>query len=120
MKVLEYSRHTTLDQVTVNYFYAGTDTGLYAFAKKDGTGFALTEMDLPTLSQGVWRLITDLPGSITDIKTTGLTSNPNKNQSDFTFIITQEGLTSTLYRIPIKDTVAQTFATMYVLARKQE
>ena len=116
VKVLEYSRHKSNDTVSVNYFFAGTDQGLYVFSKKDGTGFALTEMDLTYLAQGVWRHIDNISGSITDVKTLG-SIGAALDQGGLYVVTTEEGLKSTVYRIPILASVQATFANNFVLAQ---
>ena len=75
VNVLEYARRTTA-QGNTNYFFAGTDDGLFVFANPDGTGFNVTDFGLmcqKPFCSGVWYKITTISGSITDIKTTGNT-----------------------------------------------
>lgn len=70
---LEYSRRTGMN---ANYFFAGTDNGLYVFAHADGTGFLVTELGLLSaapFTTGTWHKIAAFSGAITDIKTSGNT-----------------------------------------------
>lgn len=72
VQVLEYTRQETGS--TNNYFFAGTNTGLFAFTAPNGTGFdvaTLTDLDQPPFTTGVWQKITALPGAVIDVKTTG-------------------------------------------------
>ncbi|HEV2601199.1 MAG TPA: hypothetical protein VGT41_02785 [Candidatus Babeliales bacterium] len=111
---LEYSRQGTpvatlpvtfTDQP--NYFFAGTQTGLYVFAQPNGSGFpqsSLTTLDLPPFSNGVWFKAENIVGSITSVKTIGnnlyvLASNSSKT----------EPLKSRLYSIPFAATVNSMF-----------
>lgn len=115
VKVLEYSRHSAADTVNLNFFYAGTDKGLFVFSKKDGSGFAFDELNLPTLAQGVWRLVPEFTSSITDIKTLGYYSNTNPN--GLYIVTTDVGLASTLYRVPFAGSGQALFTTKYILAQ---
>lgn len=75
VNTLEYSRRRTSDGNT-NYFFAGTDNGLYVFAKPDGSGFNVTEFGLLSaapFTTGMWHKIATLSDAITDIKTSGNT-----------------------------------------------
>lgn len=103
---LEYSRQTT-QEGNENYFFAGTETGLYAFSDS-GNGFnatALGELDQPPFIDGSWRRIEGIDGAVIDIKTSGaklyvLTMNHSVEQP---FI-------STLYSIAYADTLDTMFA----------
>lgn len=120
VKVLEYSRQAAdqLVQYTFNYFFAATDNGLYVFSNKDGSGFTVDQLNqgLTALADGMWQRISDIPGSITDIKTLGIRPSLLTNVGLYV-ITTQEGFLSTVYRIPIQPTVRETFATKYILAQ---
>lgn len=75
VNVLEYARRTT-GQGATNYFFAGTDNGLYVFAKPNGEGFNVTELGLLSaapFTTGMWHKISNLSEPITDIKTSGKT-----------------------------------------------
>lgn len=70
--VLEYSRRTE-DEGDQNYFFAGTESGLYAFSV-GGNGFnvnTLTTLDEPPFIGGNWERIDGIDGAIIDIKTSG-------------------------------------------------
>lgn len=118
IKILEYSRcPSSLQQA---YFFAGTDQGLFAYAKRIGmAGFnVVNELDLLTLAaQGQWFDIgTDLNipefnESIIDIKSTGLA----------VFTVTRSvvngAMVSTLYASPLQTDLATMFATRYIVAQ---
>lgn len=88
VKVLEYSKQPA--GLATNYFFAGTNAGLFVFAQGNGltaTGFDasllghpdLGELDKAPFSTGSWQKIVNnpkdeqtIPGSIIDIKTSGL------------------------------------------------
>ncbi|MEX0849158.1 MAG: hypothetical protein WD055_02920 [Candidatus Dependentiae bacterium] len=75
VNTLEYARRTE-NQGDTNYFFAGTDKGLYAFAKEDKNGFNVTEFDLlcsDTFQDAQWHKISALSAPIVDIKTSGNT-----------------------------------------------
>jgi hypothetical protein len=103
--VLEYSRRTAAEGDT-NYFFAGTENGLYAFSD-DGNGFNATTLGLlneAPFINGEWSKIDIIPGAVIDIKTSGaklyvLTQEKSKEQP---FIIT-------LYSIEFQDTLATMF-----------
>ncbi len=73
VKVLEYSRRTEA-QGSQCFFFAGTDKGLYVFAKEDGEGFTPSELNLDQAitTTGKWHPIESFQTPIVDIKTTGL------------------------------------------------
>lgn len=104
--VLEYARQLTGS--TNNYFFAGTQNGLFVFSV-NGNGFdvaSLGNLNAAPFSTGSWQLAPNLSGSIVDIKTTG----------NMLYVITQTPATATtsmqssLYRIPFATTVAAMFA----------
>jgi hypothetical protein len=103
---LEYSRQTFLEGNT-NYFFAGTDNGLYVFSN-GGNGFnvnTLSTLDLPPFSTGNWSQVTQIPGSIVSITTSG------KSLYVLTFASTaQAPLQNNLYSIPFAPTVSAMFA----------
>lgn len=103
-KVLEYARQ--LSGTTTNYFFAGTEKGLFVFAQLDGTGFDVASfgfLDQPPFSNGGWLQIKNITGAIIDIKTTGNTL----------YIITQEtscnALVSKVLRINFQPTIGLMF-----------
>lgn len=69
---LEYSRRLLAEGAT-NYFFAGTQTGLYVFADSNGNGFSVSELTALNTSpfNGLWHKIDAIPGSIIDIKSDG-------------------------------------------------
>lgn len=76
VQVLEYSRRTSAEDDT-NYFFAGTENGLFAFATTttDGEGFNVDELstlDQPPFKGGKWYKIPEINGSVIDIKSSGL------------------------------------------------
>ena len=99
--VLEYSRQ--LAGSARNYFFAGTRNGLYVFCV-GGNGFDVSTMgplNAPPFSTGSWQAAPNIPGPISDIKTTGNTL----------YVLTTNAVAgSTLYRIPFQTTVAAMFA----------
>ncbi len=107
---LAYSKRTA-QEGNQNYFFAGTETGLYAFSVTNTTihqgGFnvdQLNELDQPPFIQGSWSRITEIDGAVLDIKTSGsrlyvLTMNHSCEQP---FI-------NTLYSIGYADTLEEMF-----------
>lgn len=104
--VLEYARQLT--GTASNYFFAGTQNGLFVFSD-GGNGFdvaSLGNLNAAPFSTGDWELAPNITGSIVDIKTTG----------NMLYVITQKPATATtpmqssLYRIPFATTVAAMFA----------
>ncbi len=76
VSVLEYSRgEITTPPQTTNYFFAGTDKGLFAFADastKQGFGVAsLSYLTAPPFKTSKWYHIPTLAGSAIDIKSAG-------------------------------------------------
>jgi len=79
VKVLEYSRQPA--GTPKNYFFAGTNIGLFVFAQTGGSGFdaamlgapGLGNLTKPPFSTGSWKLAPAPKGSIVDIKSSGLT-----------------------------------------------
>lgn len=70
---LEYSRRTT-SQGETNYFFAGTQKGLFVFAQPNGDGFNVTDLGLLNngiLATGSWQHITNITGSVVDIASSG-------------------------------------------------
>ncbi len=101
---LEYARQTTQNG---NYFFAGTQNGLFAFTNQDGSGFTVTDLGL--LNQGViqngsWQKVPIISGSVVDIKTSG----------NALYVLTFETscetpLSSKVQRIPFKANLAAMF-----------
>ncbi len=105
-QTLEYARQLT--GTPSNYFFAGTQVGLYVFSV-GGNGFdvsTLSTLNAPPFTTGQWTLAPNISGSIIDIKTTGNTL----------YVLTQTAattttpMTSTLYAIPFETTVSAMFA----------
>lgn len=104
--ILEYARQLT--GTASNYFFAGTQNGLFVFSE-NGNGFdvaSLGNLNAAPFTTGDWELAPNITGSIVDIKTTG----------NMLYVITQTAATATtpmqssLYRIPFATTVAAMFA----------
>lgn len=102
---LEYSRTFT------NFFFAGSDKGLFAFADIDGNGFPVNNLrwlDLPPFTTNSWHKITTIPGAVLDIKTSGAVP--------VLYVLVTETLLekcnptrSTLYSIPFTDNINTMF-----------
>ncbi len=97
---LEYSR-TGSTAGTTNYFFAGTNTGLYIFANPDGSGFNVTELttlDQPPFSTGVW-FPTPITDSIVAIKALG----------NYLYVVTRTTINRTIvcnvYQIPFATSI---------------
>lgn len=103
--VLEYSRRLTTEGNT-NYFFAGTENGLYVFSD-DGNGFNVNELgllDKPPFVNGEWSKINTIPGAVIDIKTSGARL----------YVLTQERseeqpFINTLYSIEFENTLDAMF-----------
>ncbi len=104
---LEYARRMT-DQGDTNYFFAGTENGLFVFAHQDGSGFNVNELGLVNagiLSTGSWQAITTITDPVIDIKTSGNTLYV------LTFATSCETpLQSTLLSIPFTNNISTMFA----------
>jgi hypothetical protein len=110
-QVLEYSRTSTTagDANNLNYFFAGTQEGLFVFANSHGNGFNvlnLPTLDMSPFSTNIWTKITTITGSVIDIKTSGaggvlyvLTYQPTDTNP----------FSSTLYRIPFTSNINTMF-----------
>ena len=111
VNALEFSRQKA--GTLTNYFFAGTDAGLYVFSN-GGNGFdvaSLSTLNQAPLSSGAWQLVPNIVGSVVDIKTTG-------NSLYLLTTQTQEsGNVSTLYSIPFASSVAAMFANPMVIAQ---
>ncbi|TET06344.1 hypothetical protein E3J79_02310 [Candidatus Dependentiae bacterium] len=72
VNILEYSRSTTANY---NYFFAGTECGLFVFANTlSGEGFSVEELGLFNAApfiESKWHYIKQLQGSVIDIKSLG-------------------------------------------------
>lgn len=109
VNVLEYSR--TNSNTTRCYFFAGTDNGLYVYCNNNNEGFMLSELNIETLSQGIWVKIAAFPDPIIDIKTTGLSL----------YIVSRSvkecRMASTVSRVDFQDTIQDMFNQTYTLAQ---
>jgi len=106
VKVLEYSRRLSGEGAT-NYFFAGTDQGLFVFADSSGNGFDVTQLstlDVPPFAGGSWKLVPNIAGSVVDIKTSGLALYVLTVQSG------PAGSVSTLYSVPFTTNSGTMFA----------
>ena len=110
--VLEYSRTSTTagDENNLNYFFAGTENGLYVYARDEtNSGFnalALGSMTAAPFNSNVWKRIEAINGAIVDLKTTG--TGP---LYVLTFQSTEdEPIKSTLWSIPHKSTTGAMFS----------
>ena len=112
---LEYSRQTGIG--APNYFFAGTQNGLYVFAGPKGTPLNVTSfenLNIPPFINGSWQKISTIPGTVVDIKTTGnilyvLTLNTTPTAP----------LQGTVYSIPFQTSVSAMFApgNIYTIAQ---
>ena len=106
IQTLEYARQLTGSPS--NYFFAGTQNGLYVFSVA-GNGFDVSTMgnlSAPPFSTGAWSPAPNIPGTIVAIKTTG----------NALYVLAQTAATittamqNTLYRIAFAPTIAAMFA----------
>lgn len=106
VQVVEYSRRTSGEDDT-NYFFAGTENGLFTFADKNGEGFNVDELaalDQPPFTNGRWHKIPEIKGSVIDIKSSGLALYV------LTFETSAETpLKNTLYAISFEPTLEEMF-----------
>lgn len=85
----------------INYFFAGTQKGLFAFAAPNGEGFptiALSFLDQPPFSTGIWHKIPNIEGSVVGLKASD--DRLNGNLYILTTQATQLGFKSRLYSVP--------------------
>jgi hypothetical protein len=106
---LEYGRQPT--GTPDNYFFAGTEQGLFVFASPSGDGFDVNTLGLltaPPFTTNTWQKISTIPGSVIDIKTSG-----NGNLYVLTLSLTKNPLNpfqNTLYSIPFNTNTSTMFA----------
>ncbi len=114
---LGYSHQETTD---ANYFFAGTQQGLFVFVQSAGSGFSTTDLeslDQAPFTTGSWHKIDTIAGSVVDLKTSDTTKD------GCLYVLTKQshqdnGFTCLIYRIPYT-TSFQTMAAqgnIYVLA----
>jgi len=103
VKVLEFAR-----TFTTNYFFAGTQKGLYVFTNRTGQAFVLDETvnylnEEPFFSRR-WQQAPNISGSIVDIKSDG------NSLYVLTFETSKEKpIKNCVYRIPFADTLENMF-----------
>jgi hypothetical protein len=108
VRALEYSRRVTGSNS--NYFFAGTQQGLFVFTDNAGNGFdvnALALLNAAPFSTRQWYAITSLKGEPLSIKTSG-----NGNLYVLTRTLTtnpEQPFTNTLYSIPFATTTTAMF-----------
>lgn len=71
VRSLEYSKR---DANLNNFFFAGTQTGLFIFSKNDGDGFTSSELltvNMTPFTDGVWQKLGGITGSVVDMKCAG-------------------------------------------------
>lgn len=110
---LEYSRRL-LGEGATNYFFAGTEKGLFAFADSSGNGFLvnqLTNLTNPPFN-GRWFAIPTIPGSIIDIKSDGTQLYVLTRDFDSTNLFK-----STLYSIAYTNNISTMFGAATIIAQ---
>lgn len=126
-QALEYSRTsaTAGNAANLNYFFAGTETGLFAFADGNGNGFSaleLSTLDQPPFTNHSWQKIDTITGNVVDIKTSGngnlyvlvtestvLEDGCCFTKPPCTNTTSKEIIKSTLYSIPFTNNIATMF-----------
>lgn len=111
---LEFSRQTSAEG-NQNFFFAGTETGLFVFAQPNGEGFSVNDLmmlDQPPFTTGQWQRVSTINGPITQLRTSG----------NRLYILAQTGtpqnpLQSTLYSVPFTSNVQTMFANPTVIAQ---
>lgn len=112
---LEYSRRSFEANPNNNYFFAGTNNGLYVFAQQNDAGFTvdqLSTLDQPPFSSGVWHTVkAPFNEPIIAIKTTGL----------YLYVITRTihdgNIKCTLYLINFTNNTSTMFANPIIIAQ---
>lgn len=96
---LEYSRRLLTDGAS-NYFFAGTEHGLFVFADNTGNGFTVSQLhalNAPPFT-GRWHKIDAIAGNVVDIKTDGTKL----------YILTREPDSTTLFKTKVYSTTFTT------------
>lgn len=110
--VMEYTRQSP--GTATNYFFAGTDQGLYVFTDSLGNGFdaaTLSNVSTAPFTGRTWKKITQIPGSIIDIKTLG-------NRLYIVSFVTENNSSKTVvYSVPITTNITTMFAAPEILAQ---
>lgn len=106
VRSLEYSRRD--DMMPNNYFFAGTQHGLYVFAHQNGDGFAVTELgylNAGIFTSGSWHKIDTITDPVVVIQSSG------NALYVLTFAVSAEvPLSSTLLNIAFQSNIATMFA----------
>jgi hypothetical protein len=106
---LAYSQQSGMD---LNYFFAGTQQGLFVFTDHSNAGFSTTDLDalnqIPFPS-GHWSHVTAIEGSVVALKASANTNNGNL------YVLTTkpmqaQGFESKLYSIPYQDDSVSMFS----------
>lgn len=113
IRTLAYSRQNS--QTTTNYFFAGSDQGLFVFTNDTGEGFNETELgDLnnPPFAGRSWHKVAAISGAVLDLKTIGnrlyiLTRNSSPTNP----------LSSEVISVPFAPTLAAMFADATTMAQ---
>ena len=124
---LEYSRRLNAS-TNQNFFFAGGQNGLYAFADANGTGFTIEEavdgLGSTPFVNGRWHKITSISGSVVALKTTGIGDTAEGNGG--LYVLTQEAtkektrpIVNRIYRIPFYETVADMIASIILIGETQ-
>lgn len=109
VSVLEYRKSNPIIIVDqLNFFFAGTQHGLFVFSKPDGVGFTaaiLDTLDAAPFADGIWQKAPNITSSVIDIKTSG----------NSLYVLTQETtrtqpFKSTLFNIEFQENVNAMFA----------
>lgn len=106
VQVLEYSRTSTSDSL-LNFFFAGTDKGLFVFTDPTGSGFtsfSLDTLNSPPFSTRSWQQIPTISGSVIDIKTSGA------DRTLYVLTFDSKTFSNTLFSIPFANTIGTMFA----------
>lgn len=125
---LEYSRriNTSTNQ---NYFFAGTQNGLYVFAQKiTGVGFTIASfvnvLNNVPFSDGQWYKMDGIQGSVIAITTSG-NGNPDAGQGAL-YVLTMQAtgnpehpIISRIYNIPFDETYTAMQASIYLIAQSK-
>ena len=125
---LEYSKRV-IAAGAQNYFFAGTQNGLYVFADSTtGGGFAVSatvdDLNSAPFSTGSWRKINGIEGQVIAVKSSGNGPTTPNSGSIYvlTFQLTQDPeapFKSVIYRIAHNTTVAAMEANIFILGESQ-
>ena len=109
-QALEYSRTSTTagDENNLNYFFAGTENGLFVYTDDGGNGFNaldLSTLNIAPFTNRTWQKVSIIQGSVVDLQTTG--TGPlyilTLNSTD------EKPLMSTVFSVPHKPTIGEMF-----------